>query len=414
MTQDLRRALIIFFITIVLLFVVEGASYLFLKDKVAIKSTIYPVLNIKSLYQGKNAVREYYKKITDQYFAYDATLGFRFKPNKKLIALEGDEAGYPQLATSLQLTTDNYGFISNDNGYDNDYAIDSNIYTILITGGSTSSGWGATENHYTWISQLERLLNENKNTISQNFKRVRVINSGVFGYRAAQELKRFQEETIYLKPDLVIMFNGINEPWTFKGNPVDYSTHSKQYMMMNHFNQYSSIKDPFSLVMPYTMKFIDQLDKKNSDLKSLYGYKKTPYLSMPAAELYMSKIKQFDAICRSHGIDFLYYLQPIMGAGKKVLSKREESLKNFFESVYYRNAWGKYSSQMNTFYNQIENHPDMLAGSEFKSARMLFDSFSDTLYSDPRHYNNEGQRVIAEYIYKEVLQHHQDKLSGKR
>ncbi len=394
--KNIKSIFIIVFITIIMLIFVDFISYLIVKDDIENKNKPYVALNIELLFKKDDKLVKKYKDLTNHYFSYDATLGFRFKPNSELIALTGDKNGKPIVAENIKLHTDKYGFVSNDYK-DIVYKPLSNVYTIIVTGGSTVAGWGASDNTKTWVAQLEKLIN-NQKVFFKNYQYVRVINAGVFGYRTAQELKRFQEELIYLKPNMLIMFNGINEPWTYYGNSVDYSTHSQQNKMMDFFNNYVD-KNTFNIFMPYTQKL---MQRSYEDKTEIYGYKNSE-LKLESVELYLSKIKQFEAICKVNSIKFLYYLQPIMGADNKLLSKREESLKSFFGSIYYKASWQSYINKLNTFYDKVEADIEMENNDNYKSLRYIFDGIDKTFYNDPRHYNDAGQLFIAHHLYKEII-----------
>lgn len=394
--KNIKVILTITFITIIMLGIVDCISYLIVKDKIQSKKKPYIALNIGALFEKDNKLVKKYKDLTNYYFAYDATLGFRFKPNSELIALTGDENGQPIVAEEKKLCTDKYGIVSNDYN-DTIYQPLSDVYTIVATGGSTVSGWGASDNTKTWVAQLEKLLN-NEKVLFKGYKYVRIINAGVFGYRAAQELKRFQEELIYLKPNMVIMFNGENEPWGYYGNSVDYSTHSQQNKMMDFFNNYVD-KNTFAIFMPYTQKL---MQKNHNTKNEIYGYKNSK-LKLKSDELYLSKIKQFEAICKINNIIFLYYLQPTMGADHKILSLREKSLKSFFGSSYYKVSWENYINKLNTFYDKVEADIKRESNNNYKSLRYIFDDINKTLYNDPRHYNDEGQLFIAQYLRNDII-----------
>jgi len=399
--KKIRTYFIMILYIIILLLIVECISSIMIRDK---NYHAFPLLNISEILNNRNNIAQRYQETSNHYFVYDATLGFRFKANSTLVALEGDEMGNPIFAKNMRLITDKYGFIPNDTKLNIDYKYEPSVYTVLVTGGSTVSGWGATDNRHTWVAILEQLLKES--IIKQKYKDIRVINSGVFGYRAAQELRRFQEETLYLKPNLVIMFNGINEPWSYKGNPVDFHVHAEQYKMMNYFNNIPNQKK-IHIFMPYTQHYLESLFNHENTTKKIYSYKQQQMMSAP--ELYVSKLIQFDALCKAYNIDFLYYLQPIMGADQKKLSNREEALKHFMGSPFYQRPWIQYEQALNVFYDQVEEQLSHVAKVNFHSARHMFESYNDTLYSDPRHYNDLGQNIIAHYMYDEIIRHFQRK-----
>src|SRR3990167_6911934 len=83
---------------------------------------------------------------------------------------------------------------------------DKNTYRIIILGGSTAFGKGASSNDVTIASYLGKILNE-----KIKGKSFEVYNMAINGYISAQELITFQLHGIDFKPDLVIDINGYND-----------------------------------------------------------------------------------------------------------------------------------------------------------------------------------------------------------
>jgi hypothetical protein len=393
---------------IVLLIAAEIGLFFYINSNKKYKKTVEhvtPIINFKKKTDNEKILSEY-RKISQNYYVFDSVLGVRFRPNAVLIALEAKHDGSPRIAKSIKLHTDSFGFIHNkeDVNANTDYkklSKDNEIYKIIVSGGSSTS-WGATDNSKTWPAYLEYLLNNIDNPFKQRYKQIIVINTGVFGYSISNEIRRFQSETIYLNPDLLIVFNGINEKHSYNSNPVDYSLsghHIRIQKLLNLGNGNS-----ISVIFPYIFKALIDLPrlKNTPNYNELYGYRTKNYITVEAENLYISKIKQFEALAKSHQIDFIYFLQPIMGIGNKKLTAKEQSLKKFFGSVFYREDWASYQNRLNLFYIKTSQLLEIERNKSFINFKNVFDNDNDTLYNDPRHYNNEGHKIIAKKIF-EVL-----------
>lgn len=401
-----KTLLKIVLITIILSVTVEfiNVGITVFKEGLDIFSQRTPVFDLASITNKRTR----YDTVLSNYYVFDGTLGRRFKPNSRLIALEANEDGTPRIATDRQLFVNSLGFVSNTNDPNKvpnykGIMTDNDVFIIVVSGGSTTTGWGATDNENTWPSILERMLNRFPNPLRHQYREIVIINTGVFGYNISKEIKRFAEETYYYRPNLVLAFNGINERWEYSGNPVDYATGGSQYRMMNHFNcGWTATKNMASLFLPYTVNNISLLLNYISpspcdckQMQQIYAYKAYPG-KMEDVELYISKISQFKVLSESAGADFIYAFQPIMGSCNKPLTQFEESIKHFFGSDFYKEPWDRYQHRLEKFYVAVRSR---LKATWQYDLSCMFQTETRTVFSDPRHYNDLGQKQIAEKLF---------------
>ncbi len=243
------------------------------------------------------------------------------------------------------------------------------------------------------------MLQDEPGALGQRFSRVVVINSGVFGYGISQELKRFQEETIYLKPNVIIAFNGMNEFWNYRGNPVHYATSSRQNFILRQIEK-GQPEQP-SLFTPYAFAWLRGEDAgPKVPVRRSFEYENPNYISHPGYYLYLSKIAQFRTLCESNQIHFAYALQPVMGIGEKPLTEEEEAIKQFMGSEFYRKSWEQYVEEAQSFYRRVRRG---LTESWQHDLSGIFDEVQETTYSDPRHYNDLGNKLVAERIFELIM-----------
>ena len=81
------------------------------------------------------------------------------------------------------------------------------VFRIVVTGGSVAFGVHASSDDATWSSRLQEKLN----ACGAFPGRVEVLNAGVLGYIAVQELLYLQMELLDFSPDLVLALNGFND-----------------------------------------------------------------------------------------------------------------------------------------------------------------------------------------------------------
>jgi lysophospholipase L1-like esterase len=133
-------------------------------------------------------------------------------------------------------------------------------FRIICVGGSTT--FGAQGDKYNWPYVLQQLLREHF-----LHKEIEVINAGVPAYSSAENLTNLEFRLLGLKPDLVIINQGINDagirvfPEEF-GFQNDYS-HYRIPLSMKKPNIFHRILKKVSYLYAYSVSFFE---KKKSDL----------------------------------------------------------------------------------------------------------------------------------------------------
>lgn len=111
------------------------------------------------------------------------------------------------------LLVNEHGFIGNGND-DPALAIfpekPIGAYRILLLGGSSVAGDGASDNRETISSQLERQLNA---TTGDSGLQYQVLNFGLRGGYTGSEVMTFLMQLVHLQPDMVISLDGFNDAW---------------------------------------------------------------------------------------------------------------------------------------------------------------------------------------------------------
>lgn len=92
---------------------------------------------------------------------------------------------------------------------------DSSAYRILCIGDSSTFGFGMrAPEQESYPAQLEKILKEH------NQKPVQVLNCGLPGINSSQALHIFKSRVEKIKPDLVLVCAGVNDPWNLISSRV--------------------------------------------------------------------------------------------------------------------------------------------------------------------------------------------------
>lgn len=359
-------------------------------------------INIEHLKKQFTVRKAILSLVMRHYMVHDANLGYRMKANCKpfrmLHKIPGKKKRFKEVKIKnfFEMQTDEHGFIKNTKDQNHDYAAlaqDNSIYKILVIGNSVTAGYGTKSGDYTWPAILEEQLNKKINSLSPHFKKVVVINSASLGSGIAQELRRFQDETSFLNPHLVIAFTGGLIEYEYCGNPIDVADHEEQKRMNEYFN-YSWLQRQKTLLPNFftCLQLWFGEDKNDSDR---FAYRKHDYLKTTAAQYMIHKIRQIKGLCDANNSEFLFFFQPVMGIGKKPLSKREENLIQHFERYFFEKNWIEYCNVFNAYAYELRTY---MTDDYMHDYMDMFEHVEETTYCDPRHQNEHGHKIIASKI----------------
>lgn len=372
--------------------------YLHLKKE----SSIPFLINISYIKERLTVRKAVLSLVMRHYMAHDANLGYRMKANCKpfrmLHRLPGKKKRFKEVKIKnfFEMRTDNHGFIKNTEDQKHDYAAlarDDSVYKILVIGNSVTAGYGTKSGEYTWPAVLEKNLNNILDNLSSHYKKVVVINSASLGSGIAQELRRFQDETSYLNPHIVIAFTGGLIEYEYCGNPVDVADHEEQKKMSDYFN-YSWLQRQ-KIFLPCVFICLQHWFGNTNSNSDRFAFRKQDYLQITAAQHMIHKIRQLKGLCDANHSQFLFFFQPVMGIGKKPLSRQEENLIQHFERYFFEKNWIDYCKIFNTYADELRTYMT----EEYMHDYMdMFEGIEETTYCDPRHQNERGHEIIANKI----------------
>jgi lysophospholipase L1-like esterase len=282
----------------------------------------------------------------------------------------------------------NYGF---RNSYDIEKEKGRDVFRIMVLGGSTSWGSGASSNDSVWTKVIEDILRKKLTG------KVEVLNAGCAGYTSFQESLYLQFKLLQFAPDLVIVMDGYNDLfmaalYTEEGYEPNASV---QYDAEKRFFNESIMAQALGLVAnkSHLISLLRRIAEKvrYERGQSLYG---KGHLHDKGIRSYLENINTIESILNGRNIKSLFLLQPYMGISKKHRSKEEEAmlLKNIQANDYMVTLMEKLRTEYGRFAidNKLNYHD--LSG--------IYDDVteSETVWFDHIHLNDNGHRILAEKV----------------
>lgn len=281
---------------------------------------------------------------------------------------------------------------------------------IVVTGGSTVFGHGASGNPGTIPSQLEKIIYERMGV------RAEVVNLGGVGYQSFQEMLRLDRYFAEERAALVLAVSGHNDAYyaaeeagpesaflpahvwreivptvrrAEKGHVVNIGNFPLELAPHSSF---------FGLVRVLQQRRAEQA-RRNAPGEALPQPQDVdPARVRRRAQIAGGHYAAMNAIARANAAQFVMFLQPVgwtkhlTGTESARIGQQYPSQQNQVEAALLRHVQG-------LFYGDLRDVPK---GFEFVDLSGLLDDSDQTLYVDNCHYNDEGARKIAEAILQAI------------
>ncbi len=302
------------------------------------------------------------------------------------------------------LYTDKYGFIHNGNP---DRDLFQKDYTnIIIIGGSTTEGANSTSsNDNTIAAHLEKKLR-------QGSQKINIINAGKSGYKTFDEFLTIYHLLGKYNFQEIIFLNGFNDFLS-----LTYSSEEK----WNYYQEIINYRQQFSFIFDkkYQLKTIYYANRirsiiDNKFLNSAKNVRNDNFLENIFQEdfdtyepnkpdkryvkNYIYNLRLLKTLCLEFEIKCKFYLQPHIGA-KNILHEFEKEIisrlkfKDFYETI------SNWNSLVSLEINKISETENI----KFYDLKDIFKDNPKLIYYDLAHYNDYGNEIIAENIYKNFL-----------
>jgi len=261
---------------------------------------------------------------------------------------------------------------------------DDKEYRIFVLGGSALYGIFATSDNTTIPGYLQEFYNE-----FTTDRDVRVINAGVNGHESFAETYVVKNQIIDLNPDLIIVFDG----WNDLGAPLEREY--REPTGIEQLEQYSLvIRKYYKTIIFYEfiekvwekqigkIEFFDRFNKWDRETNDdVTAYQKS--------ELWKSRWKEICELGEKENFKVIITLQPIVGAGNKVLAD--------WELRYVEEAAG-YAASYNFMRDKLNELETSCAVTE--DFTNIFDNETGLMYFDYAHLGDAGNRIVAEKMFK--------------
>ena len=259
-----------------------------------------------------------------------------------------------------------------------------NVYRILMLGGSTLFGYGASSDETT----IPGFLQKKFETTDSDFK-VEVINAGSSGAYSKTETLYVKHKLLDFDPDLIIVYDGWND------SRIPYTSHIGERGLAGQL--YDSV----------------------NHLQSIFPYYKTPIVireigrDLISAEedtiatridanldkkviLWKERWNESCLLAQKNDIKTLITIQPMLGTGDRIVTKSEKSTSGLLQNDFMQLPL----YQLQKFVDVL---PELTNCTNTADLTHVFDGHNEPIFLDLGHVGEQGSMLISEKIYELVL-----------
>ncbi len=252
-----------------------------------------------------------------------------------------------------------------------------NTFRIIMVGGSTTFGMGATSDNTTIPAYLQKKFDD---LILD--KKVQVINAGIIAQQSNAEVYDIKNRLVSYNPDLIIVYDGYNDSF-YVG--VGEITVSKS---VSNITSTNSIKDFIKQNLNFyrTPFVIYQLGWDRFQASSLTGDVITKN-----TEAWNNRWKNLCEFGKGEGFDTIVTIQPILGTGNRHLFPTEEHIAKDFKQVKTREIEAELAKSLTDLNPSCTKTADL---------RNVFDNTTQPIFYSGAHITDYGNEIVAQKLFE--------------
>jgi lysophospholipase L1-like esterase len=280
-------------------------------------------------------------------------------------------------------------------------------FRILLLGGSTAWGMGASSNEHTVAGVLESILNDGEDKVSY-----RVMSGAYMGWRSRQELVALMEFYDRFDPDLVVSLTGYNDLFVLMHDEdLELLTRPEVMMLAKAVDEsirpMSTLtalrKVAGSLGIWRIVVYIKEKMRRAVPKQGAVQYK--PQVAKRFIPQIADRYITMANFARRHGSDLMLAIQPDIHTTKGLVTEEELGVRKRFNDRWKNidETYGKYRIELLRQFDvrlQQEGIPVIDLGG-------VFDSEDEPVFLDACHLNDQGYAIMANALRDAIKSRYQ-------
>jgi hypothetical protein len=303
----------------------------------------------------------------------------------------------------------------------------SNVFRIIVIGGSTVAGNGSADQYEALPSLLQKILREEYLAPTDESKKIEVINGGVGGYYSELEILHYLSSLRKLQPDLVISYNGANDITITNDKLQKYGLNADRFLSKTHqrnnqilydyFKFWPTLTRTLSLAVESLYHFLDgfsiihisvrairkitfPVEFDEVEQNKLGGQRVIPYHE-ESVKRYIENMELLLLINQLDGTKTAWFMQPLVGLGTKPPAEgREKHFVTYMQNhvrrrrAFYATATDGMRELMLKY-----NNPRTFCAASLAN---VFDGNPAGVFEDSGHLIASGNLIVARKLSEEL------------
>ena len=255
-----------------------------------------------------------------------------------------------------------------------------NTYRIIIVGGSTTFGHGASSDDTTMPAFIQKKFD------SENIPMdVHVINAGVNSLYSFTEIYHIKNKLMKFEPDFIINYGGANDADLYIPEPIVRSEQDfKEEESSFKFRNYPQYRTPFAI---FSIFFAQEYKEEN------FAERINPTENVVPAwkDRWIELCKDF----KDSNTKIAIFVQPGLGTGNKEFSQVEK---------LYSQGWTDHEFRtLKNLDGFAKSLPELGKHCDYVSdVRDTFDDHAIPIYWDRFHVTDNGNKIVADRLFEEI------------
>ena len=283
---------------------------------------------------------------------------------------------------------------------------DSSSCRIIVLGGSAAFGMGASRDDKVFLNLLQRRLNASMET------RVEVYNAGVPGYGSKQELILLATSLLDYDPDMILIFDGWND-FYFSGlrPPAVQEALSPSFFELDEIIGRNTQRWLNVFRLSAFFRWAERniwIPHEGGRTRRFDRFSDNLEVYLPD---YRKNLERIVRLARAYGADVVIVSQPELFHREGEIPEAEQEVR----LRYNRKQHQGYEEFSRTQYPAfIEAARQVAVAEDVPSldATAAFDEFDGVAFMDFVHFTDEGNQLLAQYLFPAVFRVLSQKIAG--
>ena len=256
-----------------------------------------------------------------------------------------------------------------------------NTIRIFVVGGSTVLDLRSPDDKTLTVS-----LQQNYQSLDIS-KNIEVINAGNNSFESTQELALIENKILKYSPDMLIIYDGINDvyhPFNWSQD-LNISKNQKEtviYPLKNFHAKYF----PFYKTVDFFYSF-------SSNMKNPFANHEFDDSKMEEkVQRWKQNLINICKLGEDNNFKTIVVLQPLLGTGNRELPTLEKEIFTYYDHDKIVPAYEMFAEQLGSIKNECE----------VLDFRNVFDNVTDNIYFDGQHVSFEANSIIASELFNKT------------